>query len=719
MTNALRARVQSVRNLPKPVERVHIDDSGWEYPAISVGLVGDSDKLTLRRLAEQVRDDLNTLEGVRNTRLWGTATYEIAIEIPQQTLRQQQLTLQEIGEAIRRASLDLPGGLVKAPAGEFQLRAKSTAYEREKLLDLTLRTYPDGTLLRLGDIATVSDGFGEHRFENLSEGKPSETIGVIAEQDLVEVAKTVKAYVEELAPRLPEGIRIITRRDNARSFSELFDTLIGEGISGFFLVLGVLMLFLRTSVALWASVGVLISVFGALWWMPLCGVTLNMLSLFGFVLSMGVLVDDAIIVSDRVHELQTRGLGGLQGAIRGVRDVALPVILGVLIGLIAFLPGLFVPPSWATRFMKPVAVVMILSLIFSLIEALLILPAHLAHESKIFADPGPLIRLRETLNAGLDRFVRSRYRPFLGRVIDWRYLTLALFGGLIILGMSLIVGDYVKVSLEEDVGYDNFHVHLKPPLGTPYAETVQRVEQFKHALKQAEAELNRMQPADWPPVIEGLDIFINETDPTIWVEFSSQARKQFHIRELIERWYSHVGDVGDFRPDFHTPTEQDIVDLEVELGASDPAILNAAVLDMKRKLADYPGVVAIEDSRRPGKPELRLTLTARAEGLGLRLRDLAEQVRQAYFGEEAQRFIRGREEVRIMLRNPREERESLKDLRTLPVRLPNGGLAPLGALAEIGFAPGFGALHREDRRGVAGLHVRLDGRDGLGGDAIF
>ncbi|MGH8476140.1 MAG: efflux RND transporter permease subunit [Methylococcales bacterium] len=206
---------------------------------------------------------------------------------------------------------------------------------------------------------------------------------------------------------------------------------------------------------------------------------------------------------------------------------------------------------------------------------------------------------------------------------------------------------------------------------------MQRVEQFKDALKQAEAELNRMQPPDWPPVIEGLDIFINEIDPTIWVEFSSAARKRFHIRELIERWYRQVGDVGDFRPNYHTPTEQDIVDLEVELGASDPAVLNAAVLDMKAKLADYPGVAAIEDSRRPGKPELRLKLTAEAEGLGLRLRDVAEQVRQAYFGEEAQRFIRGRAEVRIMLRNPREERQSLKDLRTLPVRLPDGGQAPL------------------------------------------
>lgn len=220
-------------------------------------------------------------------------------------------------------------------------------------------------------------------------------------------------------------------------------------------------------------------------------------------------------------------------------------------------------------------------------------------------------------------------------------------------------------------------------------------------------------------MVEGLDVFVNETDPTVWVEFSSEARRRSHIRELIERWYRRVGDVGDFRPDFHTPTEQDVVDLEVELGSPDPAVLDAAAEAVKAKIADFPGIEEIEDSRRPGKPEIRLRLTPEAERLGLRLRDLAEQVRHAYYGEEAQRFIRGRDEVKIMVRYPRGERESLQNLRTLPVRLPDGGQAPLGASADVSFAPGFGALTREDRQSIVSLHVRLNDEAPFKGDDLF
>lgn len=719
LSNAIRSRVQALKNLPKAVERIDINDSGWEYPAISVVLYGDGDKMTLRRLAEQVRDDLGLLPGVRRAELWDKIDYEIAVEISPERLRQQQMTLADAAEAIRRASLDLAGGAVKSADGEFQLRAKHTAYDRDKLLNLTMRTYPDGTLLKLGDIASVTDGFADQGFEYYSEGKPSETIGVIAQHDLVATAETVKDYIAELEPRLPEGIAVIARRDNARSFTELFDTLIFQGVTGFLLVLTVLMLFLSTSAALWAAAGVLVSVCGTLWWMPACGVTMNMLSLFGFVLATGILVDDAIIVSDRVHALQSRGMTGLQGALRGVNDVALPVALGVIIGLIAFLPGLFVPPSWATRFMKPVAVVMMLTLAFSLIESLLILPAHLAGGHGRCGRRSLLEPVRAWLNGGLERLVANHYRPFLQRAIEWRYLTLASFVGVAILAMALAFGDHVKVSLEEDVGYDNFHIHLRPPLGTPYPETQVKVWHFVDALRQAEAELNATQPAGSPSVVEGLDVFINETDPTIWVEFSSEARKQFHIRELIDRWYRHVGDIGDFRPDFHTPTEQDVIDLEVEVAAADPKVLSAAVAALKGKIAAYPGIAEIEDSRRPGKPELRVLPTAEAERLGLRLRDLAEQIRRAYYGEEAQRFIRGRAEVKIMVRYPRDYRRSLQDLRALPVTLPDGGQAPLGALAELSFGPGFGALLRENRRGTAGLHVRLEDGSPLSGDDLY
>ncbi|WP_020563976.1 efflux RND transporter permease subunit [Methylosarcina fibrata] len=719
LSSAIRSRVQAIPNLPKEVERIDIDDSGWEYPAISVVLYGDADKLILRRLAEKVRDDLARLDNVRLVRLWNENEFEVAVEIPAERLRQQQLTLDDVAEAVRRESLDLAGGVLKAPTGEFQLRAKSTADTRDKLLALTLRTYPDGTRLTLGDVATVTDGYAEKGFEYYSDGQRSETIAVIARHNLVGAAEQVARYVEDLRPTLPEGIQVKTRRDNARSFSELLDTLTFEGVSGFFLVLLVLWLFLTTQIALWAAVGVMISVFGALWWLPASGVTLNMLSLFGFVLSMGVLVDDAIIVSERIHELQNRGLGALEAAITGVREVAVPVTLGVLIGLIAFLPGLFVPPSWATQFMKPVAIVMILSLAFSLVEALLILPAHLAHETQEeTAWPG-IARLRAALNGGLSFCNERGYQPFLRWVLDWRYSTVALFAGAVILGLTLVKHDYVKVSLEEDVGYDNFHIHLRPPLGTPFAETRARIGQFVTALKQAEEELNRTQPPGSPSVVEGLDVFIEEVDPTIWVEFSSEARKTFHIRDLIKRWYDHVGDVGDFRPDFHTPTEQDVIDLELEVTGPDPAALAAAVEELKSRIAAYPGVTKIEDSRRPGKPELRLELTPSAERLGLRLRDLALQVRHAYFGDEAQRFIRGRDQIKIMLRTPRSERQDFADLRALAIALPDGGQAPLGELATIGFAPGFGELTRENRRGIVSIQARLDKRQPLTGEQIF
>lgn len=453
LSTDIRARIQAIKNLPKAVERITIDDMGWEYPAISVVLSGDTDRMTLHRLAAQAQDALSKLEGVRLTQYWNKKDLEMTIEIPAAKLREHQLSLAKVADAIHQSSLDVPGGLLKADTGEFQLHTVNTAYNPKTLWGVPLKTLPDGSLLTLADVADIKPNFAETEFELQSNGKPSETIGVYAEHDLVETAQAVTDYVAALQADMPEGISVTTRRDNARSFVELLDTLMFEGISGFVLVLVVLLLFLNSQVALWAAVGIMISVFGALWLMPIAGVTLNMLSLFGFVLAMGVLVDDAIIVSERIYELQTQGYRGISGAIRGVRDVAVPVILGVSIGLIAFLPGLFVPPSWALGFMKPVAVVMLLSLAFSLVEALLILPAHLAHDehgswwrwfasSQKIKDHTPksswLETLRQSLNRGLSWSLHSLYQPLLQQLINWRYATVAGFAGAVVLGWALV-----------------------------------------------------------------------------------------------------------------------------------------------------------------------------------------------------------------------------------------------------------------------------------------
>lgn len=705
--SGIRARTQSLRNLPKAVERIDIDDVGWETPAITVVVRGQTDKLVLRQLAEQIRNDLGMLKGVRRAMLWNKVAYEIAIEIPAIRLRQHQLTLSGIAEAVRRGSLDLPGGELKAESGGFQLRSKYTAYDRDRLFNLILRTHPDGSVLRLGDIAIVTDGFADQHFDNTSDGIPSESIWVIPQHDLVEVAKEVKQHVEMLSRQLPDGIEVITRRDNARSFNELLDRLAFEGITGFCLVLLVLILFLRVHVAFWTAIGVVFSFFGAFWLLPSIGVNLNMLTLFGFILAVGVLVDDAIIVSERIHDVQSQGMPGLAGAIHGVRDVAIPVTLGVTITLIAFLPGYFVQPSWATQFMKPVATVMILTLAFSLIDSLLILPAHLAATPASSGSATMLARTRAVINDKLMTFVSGYYRPALHRFIIWRYTTIAVFTALIMTGMAMIEGNHVDIKLQEDVSYSEFHVHLKPPLGTPYPEIKKRVQQFLDALDEVEKELNPEPSEAMPKVIEGIDVVLDEIDPQIYVEFTSEARKRFHIREIIKSWYQHIGDLGDFQPDFHTPTEKELIDLEIELRAHDPNVLNAAANTVKAKILSYPGIADLIDSRKPGKPELRLKLKPEGERLGLRLRDLAEQVRHAYLGEEAQRFIRGRSEIKIQVRHPRAERASIENLLAMPIRLPDGNQAPLGILAEIDFYPGFGALMRADRMGVVALHVQL------------
>jgi multidrug efflux pump subunit AcrB len=706
LVSNLRARTESLRNLPKAVERINIDDYSWETPAITVILRGHTDQLTLRRLAEMVRDELNRLDGVRRATLWNRVAYEIAIEVPAARLKQYQLTLAGIAEAVRNSSLDLSGGEMKAESGRLQLRAKHTAYDRERLASLILLTRPDGSVVRLGDIATITDGFADVHFQNTSDGIPSESIWVVPKHDLVAVASDVTEYVSTLSTQMPEGVEIITRRDNARSFNELLDRLMTVGITGFALVMLVLMLFLRTHIAFWTAMGVTVAFFGAFWLLPMTGVNLNMLTLFGFVLAVGVLVDDAIIVSERIHAVQTQGNPGLPGAIQGVREVATPVAVGVFIALIAFLPGYFVEPSWATRFMQPVATVMILTLAFSLLESLLILPAHLtAHHPPPASNR--LTRTRNAVQNALDSFITRIYQPLLQCLIGWRYTTLAGFAAALLIGYAIVKSGHVSVNLQEDVSYSEFHVHLNPPLGTPYNIIQQRVAQFLDALDKVETELNPEPTSQMPRLIEGIEVILDEMDPMIYVEFTSEARKRFHVREIVTSWYRHIGDFGDFKPDFHTPTEKELIDLEIELLAQDPEILNAAADALKTHIMRYPGIADLSDSRKPGKPEIRFRLKPEGERLGLRLKDLAEQIRHAYHGEEAQRFMRGRFEVKIQVRHPRKERETIENLLAMPIRLPNGGQAQLGMLADIDFAPGFGALMRADRMGVVKLHVQL------------
>jgi multidrug efflux pump subunit AcrB len=737
---ALQGRIQGIPRLPKNLEKITVqlaqrnEDDG----VIWVSLHGPSDQLSLKHYGEKIRADLEQIPGVRLVRNYFETQYEVAIEITAAKLQQYHLSLHEITEAIHRVSLDQSNGLVKAATGDLQLRVKGKAQDTSSLCNLVLRTSTDGVRLYLGDVAVIKDGLVEGVSEWRYNGQPAQGWEIHTKSSAVEVARKVNEYVANQQLLLPEGLAITTWWDDSQAFEERITSLVEDGLGGFVLVCLVLTLFLRLRVALWAGVGIFTSVLGALWLMPLLDVSLNMLSLFGFLLAMGILVDDAIIIGESIYTHQQEDVvqdneSGLNAAIKGVQAVALPVILSVLVALVAFLPGLFLP-GWAGQMMKPICLVMILTLVFSLIEALWILPAHLAAPDKVnwlctffhrfykkntedlqLLSPFSLERLRIILNKCLECFVHRYYRPFLHVVLMWRYLTIAVFMVLMLLCAAWVNSGRIRLSVQADVVKDSFWVSLKTPQDMPYSEAMLRAQQVERAFFSLRDELDgvtkqhiKIEDSKPVSVVLGLETIIWEHGAGFWTEFSAEGRKRIDVEDFINEWRKRVGDLGRTKIDFLYKEGDVPYDLEFDLSATDPQLLPKVTEAFKQKLAAYPGVYDIIDSNDPGQPEVRLILKPEAERLGVRLEDLSEQVRSGYFGDEVERLQRGRNEVKIIVRYPREERQSLENLLAMPIQLADGQQVSLGVLAEITLIPGINALIRQDQRRVFKIQARVD-----------
>ncbi|MBM4202208.1 MAG: efflux RND transporter permease subunit, partial [Gammaproteobacteria bacterium] len=422
------------------------------------------------------------------------------------------------------------------------------------------------------------------------------------------------------------------------------------------------------------------------------------------------LVDDAIIVGERVHTFQTQGMPPLEGAIRGTREVALPVTLAVLTTMVAFLPGLSLP-GWAGRMTYPICMVMILTVLFSLVEALLILPSHLAAPlASADARPSAVERIRSRLNGGVERFVDRIYRPCLDTALRWRYLTVSIFIAAMLLVAALPYSGRVRVALEADVTRDYFRVELLLPPGSPPAERRALAKRVETALYSLRDELDRGQPPGTPSVVAHLETLILERPVYLYVEFSPEARQRQDMDTLMTAWRERIGDIGNARITFLYRQGETAHDIVLELSADDGDTVTRAATQLKQTLVAYPGVYDVGDSYEPGKPEIRLKLKPEAARLGLRLRDVAEQVHAGFYGEEVQRFQRHGEEVKVVVRLPLAQRSSLEHLISLPLRLPSGESAPLGNLAEVSFAPGYATLIRQDRRRLVEVHARVDAR---------
>ena len=720
--------VDAITTFPEETEKPIVSHFSIRRNAIQIALSGNVSERSLKRLGEAVRDEISALPEVTQVDVTGTRRYEISIELPEDSLRRHGLTFDDVVRAVRRGSLDRPGGSIKTEGGEVLLRTKGQAYTGEEFGRIVVLTREDGTRLLLRDVAEVVDGFEDDEAYARFDGEPAVLVKVyrVGEQRVLDMVASVKEYVAEA--RLPDSVALTVWRDGSRSPRDRLDILIRNGRGGFILVFTVLALFLRLRLAFWVSIGVPIAFLGSLSLFPVLGISIDVISLFAFILVLGLLVDDAVVVGENVHRHQEQGDAPLDAAVRGTQEVAVPVIFGVLTTVAAFVP-LILAPGYMGQIFSAIGMVVICCLLFSLIESQLVLPAHLGHmRTRSHERPkagdrsigARWRRLQAATAASLQRFATHVYRPSLERALEWRYATLAGGVAVLMVAVAIIASGTMRFSFFPPVPGDFVRARLTMPQGTPVAVTAEAVRELELAAQRVKADLDAEYPgagvvrhvlatvgsqaASGPgPGSRGSGSHKGE----VVIELVGGDDRPIASREIAERWRDATpAIVGAEELTYKSALFNPGDPINVELQASDVDMLGRAAEQLKQQLSGYPGVFDISDSFRDGKQEIKLSILASAESLGLSLDDLARQVRQAFYGEEAQRIQRGRDDVRVMVRYPESDRRSLADLDNLRIRTPDGGEVPFYAVARAERGRGYASIKRRDRQRV--INVTAD-----------
>ncbi|MBI4577655.1 MAG: efflux RND transporter permease subunit [Planctomycetes bacterium] len=730
----IKARVDAIATFPQEAERPVVQEVIARHEVIYVAVSGGADELAVRRAGERARDEIAALPGVSQVELVSVRPYEVSVEVSEEALRGHGLTLDDVTQAVRRGSLDMPAGSVRTPGGEVLFRAKGQGYRGEDFEGLVLRSASDGTRVTLGEVARVVDGFAETDQSARFDGERCVLIQVfrVGEQDALAVARSVRDYCREAEPRMPPGIRLTPWQDFSLYLASRLELLLRNGASGLVAVFAVLALFMRLRLAFWVTLGIPVAFLGTLGLMPVLGVSINMISLFAFILVLGIVVDDAIVVGESVYTWEGRGLPPLEAATRGTQRVAVPVVFSVLTTVAAFVPMLDVPGAMG-RIFRVIPLIVIPILLTSLLESQFVLPAHLAaHRPRRRPRglAGRVSRLQDRVALGLERFAEAVYRPSLGRVLERRYLVLAAGLATLLLTAGWVGGGRLRFEFLPKIEADYVVASLTMPQGTAVEETaaaVTRIEQAALGLRRAlDEEAGEGRPGPVLHVLASVGeqpymalqgaraggVRARLAGPhlgEVLLELVSSEGRAITSPEVARRWREAVGGVpGAVELGFSSSLISSGRAVDVQLAGNDPGALRLAAGGLKAALASYPGVQDIADSERPGKQELVLTLRPGAEALGFRLWDLARQVRAGFYGEEAQRVQRGRDDVRVMVRYPAAERRSVGDLEAMRVRTGTGLEVPFGEVASVEAARGYSAIRRADLRRTVNVTADVD-----------
>lgn len=715
-------RVDAISTFPEQVERVVVKEAKKEHHIIFVQLSGETDHRTLKRTAKRVRDRLLALPSVNKVVMEGARAYQVSIEVQEEKLREYGLSFDEVAQAVQRTSVNLSAGTLKTSAGSIRLQSRKQIYHGNKFNDVVVRSSADGGLVRIGDIASVQDGFTEQAVLSTFQGQPSIRLDVrhVGRESVVSASSDVAAAVEALRSEnwLPASVQVSTWSDEAENINDSLSLLSKNAMIGMVLVLVLLALFLDLKVAFWVAVGIPVSFAGTFFVMgpQFLDYSINDLTIFASIIALGIVVDDAIIIGESICTYKEKLGNGVESAILGAKAVAIPATLGVLTTVAAFFPLTTITGDLGGGgIFRIIGVVTIICLLFSLVESKLILPAHLAN-LEVGRNPGGQVgflsrtwqKVQGATDAALNSFVKTVYLPTATAMMHHRYQSLALFGSVLILTSGLVGGGIVKVSFFGDDNDNQIYAKVKMLPGTAASKTHDVALLIRDDVAAVNALLIGKYSLARAPITRTSIMSTKDEEATVIAQLLPGSERPFNSQEVVSYLRDRLAPLPDVEAVDFFVDDWDNEDLIIEISSNDASILADAARVLAKALGAYPGIENIKTTADKGTTELLVELKQEAQAFGLSNLDVIGQLRNAIFGFEAQRIQRDDEEVRVKVRYPPAERNSESDLQRVRIRTDNGGNIPLLQVAEVRRTKQPAEINRIDGKRVLSVTAGID-----------
>jgi len=701
--------VNRIRTFPEQIEQPEVRLRSEQQEVVEIALYGPIDVWSLRKLAEQLRDQMQAHDHITQVEMGRVPSYVTHVEIPRYRLREYGLTLSDVADIIRSNSQDVAAGSVQTAAGEILLRVQARKQWAEEFAEIEIVAGREGQIVTLADIATIRDGFEDFGFHSQFSQTPSVQLEIyrVGSQSPTDVATAVEQTMKEFEAVLPPGVQWRIDSNNAEEFRSRLSLVLKNGGMAICIVFAILALFLEIRLAFWVMMGMVISFIGGVLFLPVFGVSINMISLFGFLVVLGIVVDDAVVVGENVYEKRQTTVDKESAAIDGTTEVASPVTFSILTNIVAFVPLMFIPGETG-KFWGPLPIVVIIVLALSLIESLFILPAHLAHTRSAGRRTGGLGAWlhggQQWFSRTFNRLVEILYQPVLKFCLRYRYITASLA-----LAFLLVLGGYATSAhmgmiLMPEVSADEIEAGVRMPVGTTPDQAAKIAEIV------TTASLKMFEENNLYEVAEGIKTNVRgQSFIDVEIVMKPPDQRDMSANEVIELWRDSIGDLpGVTQVSFRAERGPGGYrrDISVDLSHSEIEVLEKAAQAFVERVEAYTNTRDVNDNYNKGKSQYNFRLRSEGRALGLTDEELGEQLRGSFFGSLALRLLRGTNEIEVRVKLPEDQREDIHHLEDLVIRTPNGSEVPLLEVAEFEESQAFTSINRRDGRRI--ISVSMD-----------